>query len=56
MDLCCLFSEKLVVHIWLFSDLCGEMSAPQAEGQISVFMLLNSASTFTVSHEAHDSH
>lgn len=56
MDLCCLFSAKLVVHIWLFSDLCGEMSAPQAEGEISVFMLLNSVSTFTVSPEAQDSH
>lgn len=36
MDLCCLVSAKLVVHIWVVSDLCVEMSAPQVEGEITV--------------------
>lgn len=30
-------SAKLVVHIWVSSDSCGEMSAPQVEGEIRVY-------------------
>lgn len=37
MGLCCLVSAKLVVQIWLFSNLCGEMSAAQVEGEITVY-------------------
>lgn len=56
MELCRFVSAKLVVHntgVFLFM---GEMSAPQVESEISVFMLLYKASTFRLSPEAQDSH